>query len=138
MIFTSTISIELSGGFDVINITEKFRKFVESTEISEGVGLVYYLHTTGSVIIAEHEAGIVADLEDMLEKYAPKDGIYLHHRRGVDSNGHAHLRSALMGTSVALPIHDGKLLIGTYQDILILDMQSSRDYRNLVFQVIGD
>jgi secondary thiamine-phosphate synthase enzyme len=138
MVRTSVISLESTGGFDVHNITDRFKKFIETAGVAEGVGLVYYQHTTGTVIVAEHEAGIIADLEDMLETVAPENGTYLHHTRGVDRNGHAHLRSALMGATIALPVCNGKLHIGTYQDILIIDMQTGRNHRDLVFQVIGE
>jgi secondary thiamine-phosphate synthase enzyme len=132
------VSLETEGGFDVRNITELFKEFVESSGVAEGVGIVCYQHATGSVIIAEHEAGIVADLEDMLEKTAPKERTYLHHRREVDRNGHAHVRSAFMGTSVSVPIYKGTLHMGTYQDILVIDMQTERNPRELVFQAIGE
>lgn len=94
---------------------------------------MHYQHTTGAVVLAEHEAGIVADLEDLLERMAPVNGSYLQHVREVDQNGHAHVRSIVLGTSVSLPILSGSLVLGSYQDILVVDMQTGCNTRQLVF-----
>lgn len=138
MIFTKELEIQSDGIFAVINITEDVREFVNSTGIREGKVVVYYRHTTGGVIIGEHEAGIIADLQDIFERTIPTNYEYKHHLRGVDFNGHAHIRSALMTISIDLPISGGDLLLGTYQEILVIDMQIEQAPRYVILQVWGE
>jgi secondary thiamine-phosphate synthase enzyme len=138
MIQTKQITIESYGNFSVVNITDQVREFVRSSGLQHGQVLVYYKHTTGAVWIGEHEPGIIADLQAMFERVAPVSQEYLHHLRGYDFNGHAHMRSTLMTISVNVPFVDGELLLGTYQEILVLDDQTELGSRQVVLQVIGE
>ncbi len=138
MIRTTQLDIDSSGNFTVVNITDSVRDFVTSTGIVEGQVVVFYKHTTGAVLIAEHEAGIIADLQDMLERVSPVSYAYLHHLKRVDFNGHAHLRSALLTVTVTIPILNSEMLLGTYQDILVIDDQTDPAPRRVVLQVIGE
>ncbi len=138
MIRTQQFTLETEGGFSVVNITERVRDVVRSSGIQEGLALVFYRHTTGAVLIDEHESGVIADLEDMLEEISPVDREYTHHLRAVDFNGHAHVRTALLGASVVIPVLDRDLLLGKYQEILVLDMQTARAPRHVVVTVMGE
>lgn len=89
-------------------------------------------------MIVEHEAGILVDLEDVLEAIVPVAADYKHHLRGYDSNGAAHIRTALLNVSVTIPIQDNNLLMGTYQEILVIDMDPGHKIRNVIVQVIGE
>jgi secondary thiamine-phosphate synthase enzyme len=137
MIRTAALDIDSSGNFTVVNITEQVREFVTSSGIVHGQVLVFYKHTTGAVLIAEHDAGIIADLQDVLERISPVDYKYIHHLKGVDFNGHAHVRSALLTVSVTIPILNGDMLLGQYQEILVIDDQTDPAPRQVVVQVIG-
>lgn len=138
MIFTKQIELDSRGHFSVTNITEEVREFIVSTGIRHGQVLVYYRHTTGAVIIGEHEPGIIADIQDMFDRVAPAIYPYIHHLRAVDFNGHAHVRSALMTINVVIPIVDGQLMLGTYQEILVIDDQTDPAPRYVVIQVNGE
>lgn len=138
MFKTMFLTLETSGGFSVKNVTDELLKFVEQTGVMEGQAFVFYQHTTGGVILMEYEAGIMADLEEVLDEIAPVERVYRHHLRGVDFNGHAHIRSALIGADVTIPIQAGKVLLGRYQQIMIIDMQTENQPRSVVFQVIGE
>jgi secondary thiamine-phosphate synthase enzyme len=138
MIQTKQLDVDTSGNFSVVNITEQVREFVQSTGLMHGQVLIFYKHTTGAVMIGEHEPGIIADLQAMLERISPVNYPYLHHLRGVDFNGHAHLRSALLTVSVTVPIVNGDLLLGMYQDILVIDDQTDPAARQVVLQVTGE
>lgn len=137
-IHTKRLDLDTYGNFDVVTITDQVREFVNSTGIKHGQVLIYYPHTTGAVILGEYEAGIIADLQRLFEEIAPKTQEYKHHLRGVDFNGHAHVRSALMTISVTIPILDGKLLMGTYQEILVIDEQTYPAPRHVILQVMGE
>ena len=113
------------------------RAAVRAAGIREGSALVYFCHTTGSVIIVEHEAGILVDLQDALAQIAPPNADYKHHLRGWDANGAAHMH-ALMGSSVTVPVLDGDLLLGSFQEILVVDMEPNTRPRNMVIQVMGE
>jgi secondary thiamine-phosphate synthase enzyme len=122
----------------VQNITHLINEFVESTGVQEGQLVVFYKHTTGSVIIGEHEVGVVADLERVLEMITPSDGKYLHHQREVDFNGYAHIRAAILPISLTIPILAGRLTLGTHQEVQVVDNQPEELPRFVVLQVIGE
>lgn len=138
MIHTKQLDLDAGGNFDVVNVTDQVREFVSSTGIEHGQVVVYYPHTTGAVFIDEHEAGIIADLQELFERITPITHEYKHHLRGADFNGHAHVRCAVMGITVSIPILDGELLLGTYQDILVVDDQTDPAPRRVVLQVMGE
>ncbi len=138
MIRTTTLTLLSDGRFQAHAVTGAVRDAVAAAGIREGSVLVYYTHTTGGLIIVEHEAGFVVDLEDMLERLAPTGADYKHHLRGYDFNGSAHLRTALLGVSVVVPVLDGELLLGGYQDIVAIDMDPEAKARKVIIQVTGE
>jgi secondary thiamine-phosphate synthase enzyme len=138
MVKTRTIEVESPGKFSTLVITEEAKGFVAESGLREGSLTVFFQHTTGAVMIVEHEAGFLVDLEDVLERLVPLEGDYRHHLVGYDRNGAVHVRSALLSASVTVPVQDGNLLLGTYQDIMVLDMQRESSPRSLVLQVIGE
>jgi secondary thiamine-phosphate synthase enzyme len=138
MIIAKQIELLSDGHFNVLNITDQVADFVQDSGIQNGQVLVFFQHTTGAVIVGEHETGIVADLEDMFERIIPTNYPFKHHIRAVDFNGHAHLRAALMPTSVTIPVINGKLALGTYQEILVIDDQIDQEPRYLILQVMGE
>lgn len=137
-ILSTQLELLSDGRFNVLNITDQVADFVKSSAIQNGQVLVFFQHTTGAVIVGEHEAGIIADLEDMFERITPTDYTYLHHIRAYDFNGHAHLRAALLPTSVTVPVIQGRLALGTYQEILVIDDQVDQEPRYLIIQVTGE
>jgi secondary thiamine-phosphate synthase enzyme len=138
MVVSRQIELRSDGRFNVLNITDQVRDFVAASGVAHGLVCVFFQHTTGAVIIGEHEPGIIADLEDVFERITPTDYPYLHHVRAVDFNGHAHVRAALMQTSVTVPVVGGKLALGTYQEILVIDDQVDQEPRYLVLQAMGE
>ena len=138
MVVTRKLTLQSDGGFATFNLTETARGFVTESGIQQGTLLVYYQHTTGAVMIIEHEAGFLVDQEDTLAHLVPLKGDYKHHLCGYDENGAVHVRNALLNTSVHVPILDGALLLGQYQDILALDMQMERSPRTIILQVMGE
>ena len=137
MIFSEQIEVASDGQFNVINITREVNEILKKSGIENGQALVFYQHTTGSVLIGEFEAGIVADWMDMFERIAPSCYAYKHHIRAVDFNGHAHCRASIMPTQVTVPVLNGKLALGTYQEILVIDNQVDKEPRYLIVQIMG-
>lgn len=138
MIITRRIQVQSDGRFNVVVLTDQVQQFVDSTGVQNGQVLIFFQHTTGAVIIDEYETGIIADLIDMFEHITPTNHPYKHHFRAVDYNGHAHLRTALMQAGVTVPVVNGQLALGTYQDILMIDDQVEREPRYLILQVMGE
>jgi secondary thiamine-phosphate synthase enzyme len=138
MIYSQTLEITPGGGFAVQNITHLVNAFVTSTRIQQGQLIAFYKHSTGSIFIGEHEGGIIADLERMLESLAPTDATYHHHLREVDFNGYAHIRAALMPTSLVIPIEEGALVLGTHQEIMVVDSQPEELPRYVFLQASGE
>jgi len=137
-VISQQIEVLSEGRFNVINITDQVKQFVNASRIQNGQALVYFKHTTGAVIIGEHETGIMADMIDLFERITPTDYPYKHHLRAVDYNGHAHLRAAVMPTSVVVPVVQGILMLGTYQEILLIDDQVEQEPRQVILQVMGE
>ena len=137
MIHTEEVSFVSEDGFNVTNITYQVRSIVTTSGIQDGSVLVFYRHTTGAVMVGEHEAGIIVDLEDALEALVPVGGEYTHHRRKIDANGAAHVRTALLSVSLIFPLRHGELLLGTYQEILVVEMDPDGKTRRVVVQVEG-
>ncbi len=138
MIHTEKFTFISEGKFYAVNVTEQVRKAIQTAGIQNGMALVFYRHTTGAVMVVEHEAGILVDLEDTLEKIAPIAYDYKHHMRGFDTNGAAHIRTALLNVSVTVPVIDGDLGIGTWQEILVIDMEPQGRPRTVIIQVSGE
>jgi secondary thiamine-phosphate synthase enzyme len=137
MTLTRQIPVLSKGDFYAVNITDQVREIVQTADIQEGSALVYYCHTTGTVLLIEHEAGILVDIADVLENIAPYVANYKHHQRGYDTNGAAHVRAALLGVSVTIPVVEGDLLLGTYQEVIMIDMDPGHKERTVVVQVTG-
>jgi secondary thiamine-phosphate synthase enzyme len=138
MVKTKRMTFDSDGGFSPLVITEQARAFVADSGLRAGALTVYLQHTTGAVMIVEHEAGFLVDLEDTLERLVPLEAEYRHHLVGYDRNGAVHVRNALLHSSVTVPVENGELLLGTYQDIMVLDMQRERAPRSVVLQVMGE
>ncbi len=139
MIFkTKTIEVTPGPSFSIQNITHLVTEFVAETSVQEGQLTGFFKHTTGSIFIGEHESGIIADIERTLELLAPAEGTYLHHRRELDFNGSAHVRAAFMPTSIVIPIHEGSLVLGMHQEIMVTNGQPDDLPRYIVLQVMGE
>jgi secondary thiamine-phosphate synthase enzyme len=135
---TTTLEIYPGPGFAVQNITHLVNEFLDATGVQEGQLVLFYKHTTGSLLIGEHEVGVVADLERVLEMISPSDGKYLHHEREVDFNGYAHIRASILPISITIPIAGGRLTLGTHQEIQVVDNQPEELPRFVVLQIIGE
>ena len=137
MVFTRRVSLVSEGRFYTQNVTDKVRDVIKESAIQEGIVLVFYRHTTGAIIVAEHEAGMLVDLENVLESITPMSNDYKHHLRGYDTNAATHLRTALLNISVTVPVTEGDLDLGSYQEILVIDLDERIKERTLVIKVLG-
>jgi secondary thiamine-phosphate synthase enzyme len=138
MIKSKKIVLDSKGNFYSINISNRVEEYISSTGIQNGHIVLYYQHTSGSIVIFEQEAGVMVDIEDAFDRLFPKEIEYKHHMREVDDNGASHVRSLFLCPSITIPIIDGELALGKYQEIVIIDMQPQAKPRTLILQVAGE
>jgi secondary thiamine-phosphate synthase enzyme len=121
---------------EFINITEEVEKALEKSQIKEGLILVSAMHITAGVYVNDAESGLIADIEEWLEKLAPFRRDYRHHRTG-ESNGDAHLKNLLIGHEVVVPVTNGKLDFGPWQQVYYAEFDGQRRKRVLI-KIIGE
>ena len=138
MIFTETISLISDGTNYSEVVTDQAKRLVKAHGLQSGIVVVFSQHTTSAVMLVEHEAGILVDIEDTLETILPEAKEMNHHLRGFDLNGRAHVLAGIIGNSVTIPIIDGDLALGTFQEILFWDFQPEQKARTLLVQMMGE
>jgi len=122
----------------VIDVTPQVIAVVEKSGIKSGIVCIANPGSTAGITTIEFEPGAVGDLKAALEKLAPEDGHYRHNDTWDDGNGFAHLRSALIGASQSFPVREGKVALGTWQQIVLLDFDNRPRSRKLVVSVVGE
>jgi secondary thiamine-phosphate synthase enzyme len=138
MTFSDTITLNTKGFGDTIDITGQVADMARDSGISHGLVTVFCQGSTGAVTTIEYESGVINDLKRAIEKIAPSDMPYEHDKRWGDGNGFSHVRAALMKPSLSIPIVDGSLTLGTWQQVVFLDFDNRGRKRSLVVQVTGD
>lgn len=129
------MEIVTSRQIEIVDITDGIERYVNDCGRENGICLVYSLHTTTALIINEAEEALLNDILKLMERIAPQADGYQHDRG--DGNAHAHLRAALLGSSVVIPVEKGGLALGTWQRILFIEMDGPRK-RRLSVRIIGD
>lgn len=121
-----------------MDVTDRVASAVESSGVRDGIACVFTPHSTAAIVANEDERGLIEDdLPRALERIVPRDASYAHNRAG-DPNGHGHIRAALLGPSVTFPIGDGRPLLGTWQQILLLELDTRGRTREVIVQIVGD
>ncbi len=138
MVETRTIELQTQGHADMHDLTSRVGDHVQESGVTSGVVTVFTSSSTSALTTIEYESGALHDLRRALDEIAPPDREYRHNLRWRDGNGHAHLRAALIGPSISVPIIDGRLALGTWQQILFIDFDVRPRHRGIVVQVIGD
>ncbi len=133
-----SIALKTSARDEVVDITEKVRDIVSKSKIKEGLACVFVAGSTAAVTTVEHEPGLVADMKDAMDRLYPKSIEYEHHRRWGDGNGHSHVRASFVGPSLTVPIVDGDLKLGTWQQIVFLEFDNKPRTRDITVQIVGD
>jgi secondary thiamine-phosphate synthase enzyme len=134
---TSRLTETTKGFCDVIDITAKVTAQVRDAEIKDGLVTLFVIGSTAALSTIEHEPGLVQDLKEFVEKSIPSDRRYHHDDRWGDDNGFSHLRASLFGPSLQIPIEHGRLVLGTWQQIILLDFDNRPRTREIVVQLIG-
>ena len=138
MIATLKFGVPTKGQGDARDITEKVAAAVAASRSRAGVVTVFVVGSTAAVTTIEFELGAIADLNGLFERLAPREGEYRHHLRWGDDNGSSHVRAALLGPSLTVPFVDGALMLGTWQQIMLIEFDTRPRRREIVTQVIGE
>jgi len=133
------MTLNMRGDAQIENITRRVQDAVTDTGLHDGIVTVFIRHTTASVMVIEDEPGIRADTTALWDRLIPADPQLEHNTRNPgEDNGHSHLRGHLQGPSITIPFSDGALLLGTWQQIVVVDFDTRARTRNLVVQILGE
>lgn len=133
-----SITLKTSARDEVIDVTEKVREIVSKSKIREGLACVFVVGSTAAITTVEHEPGLVTDMRDAMDRLYPKSIDYEHHQRWGDGNGHSHIRASFVGPSLTVPIVDGNLVLGTWQQIVFLEFDNKPRTREITIKIVGD
>lgn len=137
MTYQKSIEITTSGHGDMHNITDQVQHIVRQSHVSTGIVNVFHVGSTGAIGTIEFEPGLIQDLPQMLNKLLPPSREYGHEQAWQDGNGHSHLQATMLGPSLTIPISEGELVLGTWQQIFHLECDIRERQRTIVVTVIG-
>lgn len=137
-VITKTTRIKTRGENDMIDITGETSKTVEESKLKDGIVTVFVSGSTAAITTIEYEPGLTQDFPRMLSRIAPKDIEYEHDNTWRDGNGHSHVRASLIGPSLTIPFKDGDLILGTWQQIILLEIDTRQRERKIILQIIGE
>jgi len=138
VVLSDAISLSTKGFCDIQDITPSVSAIVSRSKIKNGTVTVFCPGSTAGVTTIEHEGGVLEDLKKTIERIAPSNIPYAHDQRWGDGNGFSHVRAALLGPSLTVPILQGSLALGTWQQIVFIDFDNRGRGRNIVVQVMGE
>lgn len=132
-VYTDSMEFDTRGEFDIVDLTARVHAAVEGSGIREGIAVVYAGHATGIIVLNEYEPSLLEDLKEFLRGLAPSDGSYHH-----PANAHAHIRSMLLTPSRVVPVHGGRLGLGTWQSLYWVEAERRPRRRRVEVTVIGE
>ena len=133
----SQLALKTTGGTDILDITAEVSEKINKAGINDGQALIFVPGSTASLSTIEYESGVVEDLREAIERIAPQGSYYRHNERWGDGNGYSHVRAALMGPSLTVPVINGSLALGTWQQIVLLDFDNRPRTRKILVQISG-
>lgn len=137
-VITKSLRLQTEGDTDVIDVTGEVERSVRESDVSSGIVTVFIPGSTAGVTTIEYERGAVRDFREAVERIAPKSIHYHHDARWGDGNGFSHVRAALQGASLTVPFSSSKLLLGTWQQIVVVDFDNRPRSREIILQIVGE
>jgi len=135
---TVELERQTTAGTDIVDITDEVAQAVRRSSVAQGRVLVFVPGSTASITTIEYESGVVDDLRRAIDRMAPCDMEYEHNARWGDGNGYAHVRAALMGPGIDIPVQEGRLVLGTWQQVVLCDFDNRPRRRRILVQVMGE
>jgi secondary thiamine-phosphate synthase enzyme len=138
MVTTEHLRVRTRGQGDVHDLTAEVTRVVSAAQLSGGIVTVFVTGSTAAITTIEFEPGAVSDLDRAFERVAPRRADYAHHLRWGDDNGSSHVRAAMLGPSVTVPFVDGRLALGTWQQVVLVEFDTGPRDREIVVQAMGE
>jgi secondary thiamine-phosphate synthase enzyme len=135
---TDSISVSTRGDAHMIDLTAKLQGLLDKHAMHHGQALVFVSGSTAGLTTVEYEPGLIRDIPEAFERFAPRNAHYHHEDTWHDGNGHSHVRASLLGPSLTLPFQAGRLLLGTWQQVVLIDFDNRPRKRDVVVQLSGD
>jgi secondary thiamine-phosphate synthase enzyme len=137
-IINKTLRINTKGSGDLINITGEIADILKETKLEKGNLVVFVIGSTAAITTFEYEPGLIQDIKELYEKIAPANKHYQHDETWGDANGASHVRASLQGPSLTIPFEKGKLLLGTWQQVVLAEFDIRSRARQIVISIIGE
>lgn len=138
MVVNERVEFRTQGDGHILDITEQVSRRVQGSGLKDGIVTLFTSSSTSALTTIEYESGAVHDLQQLFDRIAPPDLDYRHNLRWGDGNGHAHVRHALLGPSLTIPFLEGRMTLGTWQQIVFVDFDNRPRSRSVVLQIMGD
>ena len=138
MVVNRAIELRTRGSGHVLDITQQVEQQIRASGVADGIVTLFTASSTSALTTIEYESGAVSDLQHMFDRIVPTDIDYRHNLRWGDGNGHAHVRHALLGPSLTIPLVGGRLTLGTWQQIVFCDFDNRPRSRSVVVQILGE
>ena len=138
MIVTREITLNTRGECDIIDITPDIEQELARAGVANGIVTIFIAGSTAGLTTIEFESGVLADLQGMWQRIVPKDIAYAHDRRWGDGNGYSHVRASLQGASLTVPFSNKRLMVGTWQQIVLVDFDNRPRSRRVILQIMGE
>lgn len=136
-VVTKELHFSTKGEVEILDITERVNSALRESEISDGIVTIFVPGATGAVTTIEYEPGLLQDLPNALERLFPRGLAYEHELRWHDGNGHSHVRASFLGPSLTVPFKDHTLMLGTWQQVVFIELDNKRRSRRIILQIIG-
>jgi secondary thiamine-phosphate synthase enzyme len=137
-VITKVITVTSNGESDMIDITRQTDESIKASGLQDGIVTIFVSGSTASITTIEYELGLKKDFPKMLARIAPSEIEYEHDNTWHDGNGHSHVRASLIGPSLTVPFKNKSLMLGTWQQIILLEMDTRPRERKVVLQIIGE
>ncbi len=137
-VFTATISLQTRGNAEMLDITQETAEALMKSGLQNGTLTLFSPSSTSALTTIEYESGALSDLRRLFDEIISPDRDYAHNARWHDGNGHSHVRAALLGPSLSIPFVNGRLTLGTWQQIIFVDFDVRPRRREIVVQLIGE
>ncbi len=137
-VLTEYIPVQTRGDTDIIDITREAASILSKTDVNDGIVTFFVSGSTAGITTVEYEPGLLQDLPEAFEKIAPSGKRYHHDATWGDGNGHSHVRASLLGASFTVPFRDKRMMLGTWQQIILVDFDNRPRHREIVMQIMGE
>lgn len=138
MIYRAEFNLRTKGFADIIDITGQVSDILTESKIKEGIAVIFVQGSTAGITAIEYEPNLIKDFQEFLEKVIPRDKNYHHGATWGDDNGFSHLRASLIGPSLAVPLENGKMILGAWQQIVLCDFDNRSRQRRIIVKIIGE